>query len=421
MFKLDGTTLAGTGSTRTLAALPAPGTYTLTAQETTAAPGSCVGPLYTTQFVVAPLPMAPVISGSGFVCNTATPQSYAIANPTAGATYQWTVVGGSVTTGGTGPRVSITFNPTGPYSVSALEVSAAPNLCAGPATTRTILFDNPAPALTNVSVDATSNNRVIVSLSVPNSANTPNPVQVMRRVAGSGTFAPVGTVAASATSYTDNNAVDANANSYEYRLDLANGCGTLLTTGIAQTIRLMATPTAGPGGRDQGSVALAWNGYVGFGVKGYEIYRRLDNGTSTLLATVPATARSYTTTNTDPGRTATGLGFAENFRVVALSTDATPLRSNSNETAANFANAISTYNIITPNRDGKNDVLVIDNIQLYPGNTLTIFNRWGREVYKTTNYQNDWGQEASLAAGNYFYLLALPDGTTRKNWFEVVK
>ena len=421
VFKLDGTTLAGTGNTRTLATLPAPGTYTLTVQETTAAPGSCVGPLYTTPFVVAPLPVAPVISGSGFVCNTAVPQQYAIASPTAGAAYQWTVVGGSVTTGGTGPQVTVTFNPTGPYSVSALEVSAAPNLCAGPPTTRTILFDSPVPTLTNVSVDATSNNRVIVSLSVPNSANTPNPVQVMRRVAGAGTFAPVGTVAASATTYTDNNAVDANANSYEYRLDLTNGCGTLSATGIAQTIRLTATPTAGPGGRDQGSVALAWNGYVGFGVKSYEIYRRLDNGASTLLATVPAATRTYTTTNTDPGRTATGLGFAENFRVVALSTDATPLRSNSNETAANFANAISTYNIITPNRDGKNDVLVIDNIQLYPGNTLTIFNRWGREVYKTANYQNDWGQEAGLAAGNYFYLLTLPDGTSRKNWVEVVK
>ena len=66
-------------------------------------------------------------------------------------------------------------------------------------------------------------------------------------------------------------------------------------------------------------------------------------------------------------------------------------------------------------------MLVIDNIQLYPGNSLTIFNRWGRQVYATTNYQNNWGQEASLAAGNYFYLLKLPNGTSQKNWFEVVK
>ena len=422
VFKFDGNTLAGMGSIRTLATLPAPGTYTLTAQEITAAPGSCVGPLYTTQFVVAPLPVAPVISGSGFVCNTATPQQYAIANPTAGATYQWTVIGGSVPTGSIGPQITITFNPTGPYSVSAVEVSATPNLCTGPPATRVVLPDSPTLSLTNVSVDATSNNRVIVSLLAPNSTNTPNPVRILRRVAGSGAaFAPVGSVAASATTFTDNNAVDASANSYEYQLDLTNGCGNLLPTTVAQTIHLTATPSAGPGGRDQGNVSLAWNSYVGFTVKGYEIYRRLDNGTSTLLASVPAANRTYVTTNTDPGRTATGLGFAENFRVVALSDDATARRSNSNETTANFANAITTYNIITPNRDGKNDVLVIDNIQLYPGNSLAIFNRWGREVYKTTNYQNNWGQDDGLAAGNYFYLLTLPDGTTRKNWFEVIK
>jgi gliding motility-associated-like protein len=418
---LPSTTLAGTGSTRTLATLPAPGTYTLTVQETTAAPASCVGPLYTTQFVVAPLPTAPVISGSGFVCNTATPQPYAVANPTAGATYQWTVVGGTITTASTGPQVTVAFNPTGPYAVSVVEVSAAPNLCTGPATTRTILPDNPTLALTNVSVDATSNSRVIVSLNAANSGNTPNPVRILRRVAGTGTFAPVGTVAASATTYTDNNAVDANANSYEYQLDLTNGCGTIVPSTTAQTIRLVVTPTAGPGGRDQGSVSLAWNGYVGFAVKGYEVYRRLDSGSSVLLATLPASARAYSTTNTDPARTATGLGFAENFRVVALSTDAIPLRSNSNEAAANFANAINTYNIITPNGDGKNDVLIIDNIQLYPGNSLTIFNRWGREVYQTTNYQNNWGMDAGLAPGNYFYLLKLPNGSSQKNWFEVVK
>ena len=77
--------------------------------------------------------------------------------------------------------------------------------------------------------------------------------------------------------------------------------------------------------------------------------------------------------------------------MVAVSTDATPLLSNSNEAAVSFAGALNVYNIITPNGDGKNDVLVIDNIQLYPGNTLTIYNRWGREVYKTTNYQQQLG------------------------------
>jgi gliding motility-associated-like protein len=418
VFQLAGTTLAGTGNTRVLNTLPTPGTYTLTAQETTTA--GCVGPLYTTQFTVSPTPGAPTISGSGFVCNVATPQQYSIANATAGSSFQWTVVGGTVTSGQGTSQATVQFGATGPYTVSAAETSGTPASCVGATATRTILLDNPTVVLTTASVDLASNARVILTLRAPASTNTPNQIQVMRRVAGSGTFASVGTVAASATTFTDNNAVDASGNSYEYRLDLTNGCGTLLSSPVSRTIRLQAVATPGPGGRDQGSTALTWNAYQGFTVDKYEIYRRSDAGTPVLVTTVSASTLQATVPNTDPNVTASSVGFDQNFRVVAVGTDAT-LRSNSNEANVKFANQTNTYNIITPNHDGLNDVLVIDNITLYPGNTFTVFNRWGREVYKTTNYQNNWGQDDNIAPGNYFYVLKLTNGTSIKNWFEVVK
>ncbi|MCC3153095.1 gliding motility-associated C-terminal domain-containing protein [Hymenobacter sp. BT770] len=418
VFQLSGVALAGTGSSRVLNTLPAPGTYSLTVQETTAS--GCVGPLLTTPFTVNPLPVAPTISGSAFVCNTATPQQYTIANPTTGASFQWTVVGGTITAGGNSSQVTVFFNATGPYSVSAVETSASPASCAGPAATRTITFDNPGLTLTAASVDATSNNRVILTFTSPNSTNTPNPVRILRRVAGSGTFAQVGTVASSAITYTDNTALDASANSYEYQLSLTNGCGTPVLSTVAQTIRLVASNSATPGtgGRNQGSTALTWNAYVGFPVTEYRIYRRADAGAPVLLTTVPGSTLQATVPNADAG-SVTGAGFTQNFRVVAVSPGS--ILSNSNEASVNFANALQTYNIITPNRDGQNDVLVIDNIQLYPGNTFTVFNRWGREVYSTTNYQNNWGGDANTAAGTYFYLLKLPNGSSLKNWFEVVK
>lgn len=43
------------------------------------------------------------------------------------------------------------------------------------------------------------------------------------------------------------------------------------------------------------------------------------------------------------------------------------------------------YNLVTTDGDGKNDYLIIDNIQSYP-NKLEIFNRWGARVYETTQY-----------------------------------
>ena len=59
-------------------------------------------------------------------------------------------------------------------------------------------------------------------------------------------------------------------------------------------------------------------------------------------------------------------------------------------------------NVITPNGDGDNDVFVPTALE--PGTRLLIFNRWGRLVYRSDEYRNDW-QASGQAAGMYYYLL----------------
>ena len=71
--------------------------------------------------------------------------------------------------------------------------------------------------------------------------------------------------------------------------------------------------------------------------------------------------------------------------------------------------AVELVNIFTPNNDGFNDLLVFTNIELYPGNTLTIFDRWGQVVYKQDNYQNNWRGDG-VAEGTLYFVLHLPDG-----------
>ncbi|WP_140466132.1 gliding motility-associated C-terminal domain-containing protein [Hymenobacter nivis] len=372
---------------------------------------------------VNPLPPQRTITGPAFVCDPSQEftGTYAVAGASATSTYQWAVVGGTLTGGQGTAQVTVRFASGAPSrSLSVVETSAFG--CTGTAVSSlNILLDQPTISLTTASVDATSNARIILTFSVPNGQNTPNQVQVLRRVAGTGAFAVVGTVAPTATTYTDANAVDAGANSYEYQLSLANGCGTVLTTAVAQTVRLQATATAGAGGFSQGSVSLNWNPYVGFAVSGYRVYRRLDGAPAALLATVPATTLTYTVPNGALDTSSDGAGFAQYFRVIAFSTNDTPLLSNSNEALVSFANPLAFYNIITPNGDNRNDRLVIDNVALYPGNSLTIFNRWGREVYAATNYQNTWGDAPDVAPGKYYYLFKLADGSTTKGWVEVVK
>lgn len=75
--------------------------------------------------------------------------------------------------------------------------------------------------------------------------------------------------------------------------------------------------------------------------------------------------------------------------------------------------AIKLPNAFTPNSDGYNDFYIIKGIQGYPGNQVTIFNRWGNEVYSKKDYVNDWngisndGKE--LPDGTYFIVVDLND------------
>lgn len=68
---------------------------------------------------------------------------------------------------------------------------------------------------------------------------------------------------------------------------------------------------------------------------------------------------------------------------------------------------IKVPNVITPNGDGKNDLFKIDGIELYKENTLAIFNRWGNEVFRSTQgYRNNWNGDG-LSEGTYYYVLKL--------------
>ncbi|WP_349313711.1 Ig-like domain-containing protein [Chitinophaga sp. MM2321] len=80
-------------------------------------------------------------------------------------------------------------------------------------------------------------------------------------------------------------------------------------------------------------------------------------------------------------------------------------------------------NAITPNNDGINDRFVIPDLYKYPGSSLSIFNRWGNEVYYSGNYNNNWDGNG-LGGGTYYYVLKLkiPEGAKAyKGWIQLLK
>lgn len=72
-------------------------------------------------------------------------------------------------------------------------------------------------------------------------------------------------------------------------------------------------------------------------------------------------------------------------------------------------------NVITPNGDGKNDFFIVP----VASSSLEIFNRWGKSVFKSPDYRNDWGK--GIANGTYLYVVDTPQGNHCKGWVEVLE
>lgn len=79
---------------------------------------------------------------------------------------------------------------------------------------------------------------------------------------------------------------------------------------------------------------------------------------------------------------------------------------------------VLVYNYLTTNDNGKNDYLIIENIERFPENNIEIFNRYGVRVYKTNGYGVNGNvftgysqakltvdKNEKLPTGTYYYIL----------------
>ena len=82
-------------------------------------------------------------------------------------------------------------------------------------------------------------------------------------------------------------------------------------------------------------------------------------------------------------------------------------------------NGITLPEGFSPDGDGTNDVLEIPGVLHYPESVVEVYNRWGRLVFQSIGYQNNWNGMSTdeytvgtglLPEGTYFVLLDLKDG-----------
>jgi gliding motility-associated-like protein len=74
----------------------------------------------------------------------------------------------------------------------------------------------------------------------------------------------------------------------------------------------------------------------------------------------------------------------------------------------NAVSDVELPNVITPNGDGKNDCLIFQ--KLPSGNCanqfkdVTIFNRWGKQIYYSRDKSKDWCP-TDISGGYYYYVI----------------
>lgn len=69
-------------------------------------------------------------------------------------------------------------------------------------------------------------------------------------------------------------------------------------------------------------------------------------------------------------------------------------------------------NGFTPNSDGRNDVWVIDFIELFPDCEVEVYNRWGEQLFRSVGYTQPWDgkyRDGFVPVGTYYYVIELND------------
>jgi large repetitive protein len=76
-------------------------------------------------------------------------------------------------------------------------------------------------------------------------------------------------------------------------------------------------------------------------------------------------------------------------------------------------------NVFTPNGDGSNDFFYIRNLPVTETTAVVITNRWGKEVFQSKDYKNDWAA-GNIADGIYYYRIKSTDQVFT-GWVEILR
>ena len=105
-------------------------------------------------------------------------------------------------------------------------------------------------------------------------------------------------------------------------------------------------------------------------------------------------------------------GFPVGSYSVQITDTAGCMQNESITIASESSNCLIIPTAFSPNSDGKNDVWLIEGLDVTLENNVAIYNRWGALLYQNSAYQNNWDGKISgkdLPTGGYFYIATIQE------------
>jgi gliding motility-associated-like protein len=405
-----GTIISQQENTLTVNWQPA-GSGTVTVQEVTQF--GCEGKVVETKVAVLPVPTPQLISQDVAICpQRYTGLTYQVAG-LPGSGFSWRITNGQIIAS-TADSSTITVNwDPGNLSDTQLVVTETSVQNCSAALTVPLLYDASTIVLKSVSVQPEDERNIIVRFNIANAPSLVNQFTISKRALFPeyGDWNIAGTVTTLDSFFVDKN-LSTDDQSYEYKIEGNNLCGIPLEAGLHHSILLNVT-----GNEEKELTEMSWNSYTGWesGVKTYEIWRKLDDEAEySLYTTLNSNQLSYAASNAKEG-------FIHCYRIRAIENSGFKSNSWSNEVCIEYVHPLFIPNVITPNGDKKNDFWVIENLELYPQHQVFIYNRSGKEIYRTNAYRQDWNSEG-LTNGMYYYLIRTRrNNQSFKGWLHVIR
>ncbi len=227
--------------------------------------------------------------------------------------------------------------------------------------------------------------------------------------------------------FVDSKDIKSNSEIYEYFIQGNDNCGRPLNTLPLRTMLLTATKRVEGTAPDiKEYSALNWSPYISWqGNIEYQVHRSINNGK---YEPYPAQGTfSNSGVEFENGDDAVLQWYVIEARL--LDTEGRYVRSAwSNRAGLQFPKDIFGTIMMTPNGDGKNDVLVIVNIDAHPvlgPKKLIVYNRWGQVIRTFDDYKQNWdgtAEGSEKLEGTYFYVvLDVEGGLVTKGAVTIVR